>query len=110
MNLSHDHDTLRVTGAREFTESQVDDLIRDLRRALKPDHSAIEIDLAHTRGADSETVDALLALYEEFDRDGTTRTWRLRNPPPELRQLLELVRLHRLFEITPPRPVRTILV
>ena len=49
-------------------------------------------------------IDVLLALHEEFHLEDTPLAWRVQHPPPELRQLLELVRLHHLFEILPPRP------
>lgn len=104
MKITASHETLRVSEVREFNEPEVDGLIRDLREALKPTHATIEFDLAHFRAANYDTVDTLLAVYEEFDGGGATRIWRMLNPPPDLRQLLELVRLHHLFEITPPRP------
>lgn len=110
MNITADHDTLLVSEVQEFNGTEVDDLIRSLRAALRPTHATIELDLARIRSADCDTVDALLTIYEEFDRGATARAWRIVNPPPELRQLLELVRLHHLFEITPPRPSRMILL
>lgn len=109
MKITANNHTLRVSDVRAFNDPVVDELIRDLRTALKPDHVAIEFDLAHTREADCDTVDALLTVFEEFDRDGAVRAWRLVNPPPDLRQLLQLVRLHHVFEITPPHPSRMIL-
>lgn len=109
MKISTDQETLRVSDVQEFSEPDVDLLIRDLRQALKPSHSTIEFDLAHIRSADCDTVDAVLAVYEEFDRDGPARVWRMINLAPELRQLFELVRLHHLFEITPLHPPRMIL-
>lgn len=110
MKITDDHDTLRVSEVQGFTGLEVDDLIRDLHLALQPKHSSIELDLARIRSADCDTVDALLTIYEEFDRGDVARAWRIINPPSELRQLLELVRLHHLFEITPPRPSRMILL
>ena len=110
MKITAHHDRLQVSDVREFSETDVDDLIRDLRQALTPAHATIEFDLAHVRSADCDTVDALLAVYEEFDQDGVARSWRVITPPPDLRQLFELVRLHHLFEITPPRPSRMVLL
>ena len=46
-------------------------------------------------------VDRLLAIQGTAPR-ADAFAWRLVNPPPDVRQLLELVRLHRVFEITPP--------
>ncbi len=109
MKITTDDETLRVSDLRELGEPEAGGLIRDLRTALTPAHSTVEFDLAHLRSADCDTIDALLAVYEEFDRGGgPARVWRVTNPPPDLRQLFELVRLHHLFEITPPRPARLI--
>lgn len=109
MKISTDHETLRVSDVQEFNEPDVDVLIRDIRQTLKPTHSIIEFDLAHIRSADCDTVDAVLAIYEEFDRESPARVWRMVNLAPELRQLFELVRLHHLFEITSPHPSGMIL-
>lgn len=110
MKITTETETLRVSDLRELKEPDADELVRDLRAALKPTHSTIEFDLTQLRSADCETVDALMTVHEKFARAGTAFSWRIMNPPSDLRQLFELVRLHRLFEITPPRPPRMILL
>ncbi len=110
MKISSDHETLRVSELRELRDPDTDDLIHDLRTALSPAHGTIEFDLSLLRSADCETVDALMTVHEELSRADAALAWRITNPSPELRQLFELVRLHRLFEITPPRPPRLILL
>lgn len=96
---------LQVTELRELNESRAYALIRGIRDALTPDISTIEFDLAQLRSIDCATVDVLLAVHEEFNQEGTSLAWRVLDPPPDVRQLFELVRLHHLFEIVPPRGV-----
>lgn len=103
MRITTDCATLRVTDLRELNELQTDELVQDIRTALTPAHATIEFDLAQLRAIHCGTVDVLLAVHEELNRAGSRFTWRVLNPPPDLRQLFELVRLHHLFEITPPR-------
>ena len=110
MKITTESETLRVSELRELKEPDADELIRDLSAALQPSHSTIEFDLTQLRSADCETVDALMTVHEKFAHGGTAVSWRIMNPPPDLRQLFELVRLHRLFEITPPRPSRMVLL
>lgn len=110
MKISAESETLRVSDLRELKEPDIDELVRDVRTALKSEHTTIEFDLSLLRSADCETVDALMTAYEEIDPGDGALSWRITNPPPDLRQLCELVRMHRLFEITPPRPPRMILL
>lgn len=110
MKITAGYDTIHVSDLRDFDERQAEGLVHDLRLALRPPHSVIEFDLAHLRSADCATVDALLAVYEGIDEAGAGLVWRLLNPSPDLRQLCELVRLHHVFEITPPRPPRMVLL
>lgn len=103
MKITSNHDTVRVTDLRELNDLQAGELVHDLRSTLTSGHATIEFDLGQLRAIHCGTVDVLLAVYEELNRAGTSFTWRVLNPPPDLRQLFELVRLHHLFEITPPR-------
>ena len=103
MRISLDRETVRVTDLVELDEERAEDLIRGLRAVLAPEHAALEIDLGRLSAVDCAVVDALLAIHEEFHAANGGLAWRLLDPAPELRQLLELVRLHRLFEITPSR-------
>jgi anti-anti-sigma factor len=103
MKIRCNSTTLRVTDLRELNESRVDDLAEGIREALTPEISTVEFDLAQLRAIDCGTVEVLLAVHEELNRAGTSLAWRVLNPPPDVRQLFELVRLHHLFEIFPPR-------
>lgn len=104
MKITTEADTLRISDLRELTEATGDALVDAIHAELTPAHAAIEFDLSHVQGIDSEIIDVLLALHEEFHLEDRPLVWRVNHPSPELRQLLELVRLHHLFEIIPPRP------
>ena len=75
-----------------------------LTRDLSPDLEAIEIDLSHTHDVDGVGLGALVALYEtakeHLKREGFAL--RLTNPTSTVQQMIELARLHHLYEITPP--------
>ena len=102
MKLTLQANTLRVTELRELNEDVADELIEGIRSALRADTENITLDLTQLRAIDGDTASLLRSVREEFSAlEGLA--WRMINPPPEARQLFELVRLHRLFEINPPR-------
>jgi anti-anti-sigma regulatory factor len=102
MKITTESDTLRVSELRELTEDQADDIIEGIRASLTPEIAVITLDLTQLRRIDGETADLLRSIQEEFALVGGL-VWRVLNPPPQARQLFELVRLHHLFEINPPR-------
>lgn len=81
---------------------------------LKSSHNQAEIDMSNTRSVDSSGIAALLSLREVLCKRGGNV--RLVNPAPQVMQLLELTRMHRLFQFsfgaTQPAPesLRPILV
>jgi anti-anti-sigma regulatory factor len=102
MKLKVDTDTVRVSDLRDLNEDQAGELAADIGAAVSGGARIVEFDLSQFRAIDCGAVDCLLAIRDNVARVGDV-VWRLVNPPPDLRQLLELVRLHRVFEITPPR-------
>lgn len=105
MKITSSPSNLRIGEFRELDESHAEALISVLRTALTPFHSSVEFDLSQLQVIDCTVADVLMAVYEEFKDGVTPITWRVLNPSAEMRQLFELMRLHRLFEIVPPRPV-----
>lgn len=95
--------TLRVSGLSELDEDRTDQLVSEICGALRPETRVIEVDLGQVRGIDSSGAGVLMALHSALNRTGAPFAWRVVNPAPAVRQFLELVRLHRLFEIFPPR-------
>lgn len=102
MKIKADNDVVRVSDLRELGEDQAGDLAADLGAAVSGGARIVEFDLSQFRAIDYGVVDRLIAIHDAVSRAGAL-VWRLVNPPPDVRQLLELVRLHRVFEITPPR-------
>jgi anti-anti-sigma regulatory factor len=102
MKIEAEADRLSVRDLRGLTEQQTAEIVEDVRAALAQGVRVVEFDLSKFRSIDCSVVDRLLAIHTSVAETGSV-VWRLLNPPPDVRQLLELVRLHRLFEINPPR-------
>lgn len=103
MKIEETPDGIRITGLRDLDENQAGDLIEGVRAALPAGPRVIEFDLSRLSMLDASGVGVLLEAHEAVTRLGAAPIWRLLNPVPAVRQLLELVRLHRVFEIVPPR-------
>lgn len=90
-------DTLKISDLRELNASNANHFRDQVRAALVNGERHIEIDLSQTAFVDSCGLGALIALHKTAcDRHGTLR---LLNPCPGVEQILELTRLHRVFEI-----------
>jgi anti-anti-sigma factor len=104
MNINQQNGTLSVTGLRELNAANAQAFRSALARALSQDLKAIEIDLSQTQAVDGAGLGALVTLYEtaKEHRKQEGFTIRLANPTPTVQQMIELARLHHLFEIMPP--------
>ena len=104
MNLNRQNGTLSVTGLRELNSANAHSFRTALATALSHDLQAIEIDLSQTHAVDGAGLGALVALYETTKEHRKREGFaiRLTNPTPTVQQMIELARLHHLFEITPP--------
>lgn len=104
MNINQQNGTLSVTGLRELNAANAQAFRAALARALSQDLKAIEIDLSQTQAVDGVGLGALVALYEtaQEHRSQAGFALRLTNPTPTVQQMIELARLHHLFEITQP--------
>ena len=103
MNIEETPEGIRITGLRELDDAQAGALIDGVRAALPAAPRVIEFDLSRLPAIDASGVGVLLEAHEAVTRHGLAPVWRLLNPAPAVRQLLELVRLHHVFEIVPPR-------
>jgi anti-anti-sigma factor len=84
------------------------DLVAQTRAALPSEVEAIEVDLSQTDSVDSKGLGALVALYRWVQRHGGPNVaFRIVNPAPPARQLIELTRLHHLFTVIERDPVGT---
>jgi len=92
---------LRVGGVEELTAANQELFRKQICTALNG-HTTIEIDLSRTTFMDCAGLGALIALRNcALGRKGVLR---LVNPTPLVRQLFDVVRAERIFEIveTPP--------
>jgi anti-sigma B factor antagonist len=90
-------DTLSITGMKELGASNANSFRDHARAAMTEANKVIEIDLSQTMFVDSCGLGALISLHKlACTRNGQVR---LLNPTPPVQQILELTRMHRIFEI-----------
>lgn len=89
--------TLCITDVSELNAITAPTLRDNVRAALKPETTAVELDLSDTRFLDSSGLGALIALQKTMStRQGTVS---IINPTNTVVQVLELTRLHRVLEV-----------
>ena len=75
-------------------------VFRDETRAALTTQTVLDVDLSQTRMVDSSGLGALIALHKTMaSRKGHVR---ILFPTPTVEQVLELTRLHLVFEIVKP--------
>lgn len=100
MKIQIQANTLLLSGIAELTAAGSASFRDDARAALRDGILTLDVDLSETRFVDSSGLGALIALHKTMcARGGTVRILR---PAPGVRQILELTRLHRVFEIVAP--------
>jgi anti-anti-sigma factor len=99
MNIqSKDGQTAVVTGLEELVASNAAQVRDEIRAALPASCLCLDIDMSTLTFLDSSGLGALISLHKTLRaRNGTLR---LLKPAPNVRQVLELTRLQRVFEIT----------
>ena len=97
MKIQHDGDTLRASAIAELSASNANWFRDEARHAFGQQQRNIEIDLSQTMALDSCGLGALVALHKTASARGGVL--RLRNPTPPVQQILELTRMHRIFEV-----------
>lgn len=97
MKVEGQGETLNVSGIKELGAANSQSFRDEVRSALNDLHRNIQIDLSETNFVDSCGLGALISLHKTTcNRNGTVR---LMNPTPPVQQILELTRMHRIFEI-----------
>lgn len=98
MNIQQKTDqTTVVTGLQELVAANAAQVRDDIRAALPPTCLTLELDLSGLSFLDSSGLGALISLHKTLRlRDGIMR---LIKPAANVQQILELTRLHRVFEI-----------
>lgn len=97
MNIQPQGDTLAVSGVTELNAGNAVGFRDQVRAALAGAQNNIDIDLSQMEFVDSAGLGSLVALRKTAsEHNGRVR---LINPSPHVQQILELTRLHRVFEI-----------
>ena len=98
MNIQNkDNKNSVVTGLLELVAANASQVRDEIRAALPPTCICLDLDLAAMTFLDSSGLGALISLHKTLrSRNGTVR---LLKPAPNVQQILELTRLHRVFEI-----------
>ncbi len=102
MKTQRQNGALRVADVTELKEAGARRFRDEIHAWLAPDLQCIEMDLSQTSEVDSCGVAALVSIYEAANKGrACPLTIRLLHPQPIVQQVLELTRLHHLFEIVP---------
>lgn len=97
MKIVSEGATLTLRGSVELNAANAGAFREEARAALTGEHKQIHVDLSQMAFIDSSGLGALIALHKTMcARQGMVR---LLNPTPSVLQILELTRLHRIFEI-----------
>ena len=107
MDIQRVNGTLSIGGVRELSAANARSFQHETEAALCPKLDEIVIDLSETNFVDSSGLGALVWLFKAANRrkaEGGV-TMRVIHPQPPVQQLLELTRMHHLFEIVPPPDV-----
>jgi anti-sigma B factor antagonist len=97
MKIENNGDTLRASAIAELSAANANSFRDEARHAFGESQRNIEIDLSQTASVDSCGLGALVALHKTaVARGGVLR---LLNPTPPVQQILELTRMHRIFEV-----------
>ncbi|HAV62257.1 MAG TPA: hypothetical protein DCY13_07805 [Verrucomicrobiales bacterium] len=97
MKVVHSNETVSISEIRELDGSNSLQFRDQVRASLKDSQRFIEVDLSETTFVDSNGLGALIALHKTTClRNGLVR---LLNPTPPVQQILELTRMHRIFEV-----------
>lgn len=97
MNIERKDTTLLVTEIRELTAGVAPDVKNQLRQHFAEGLIDIDFDCSTLDFVDSSGLGALISIQKLANERGGKL--RLLSPKPSVIQLLELTRLHRVFEI-----------
>ncbi len=97
MKIASQSEILLVSELEELGAANANAFRDEVRGALTDEHQKIEIDLSDTTFVDSSGLGALISLLKSMNNRGGQV--RLLSPTPPVEQILELTRMHRLFEV-----------
>jgi anti-anti-sigma factor len=92
-------EVVRVLGLERLSSANSSQFKDFVKSRLSPAHRIVEVDLGGVTFLDSEGLGALISVRRTVSElQGRIR---LLNPQPMVRQLLDLVQFHRIFDIVP---------
>jgi anti-sigma B factor antagonist len=100
MKMQSQGDGLIISEIKELGAANANGFRDWVRSSMSDGQKNIEVDLSQTTFIDSCGLGALIALHKTAcARQGAVR---LLHPQPQVQQILELTRMHRIFEIVKP--------
>lgn len=97
MKIQNEGETLHISGVKALGVSNSNEFRERACAALSADQKNIDIDLSEMDHLDSCGIGTLISLHKTTtNRKGAVR---LLNPAPGVQQILELTRMHHVFEI-----------
>lgn len=95
--INKDSQNTVVTGLVELVAANAAQVRDEIRATLPATTTCLDLDLSAMTFLDSSGLGTLISLHKTLRaRNGTVR---LIKPTPNVQQILELTRLHRVFEI-----------
>ena len=99
MKIEVTKDIVRVTDLPELGERQAVSFQAQLAAALPACPWVIEVDLGQTTRVDYSGLAVLVVALDQAQQRNHAATLRVVDPPPSVRQLIELTRLHRILSV-----------
>jgi len=103
MKVVRQNGTLTVRDVQELSAANARSFRNEICAAFSAGLKTVEIDLSQITFVDSCGVGALVSLYQAANDQSRRETVavRLLHPQPPVQQVLELTRMHHIFEIVP---------
>lgn len=99
MNFVTDHESLHATGLDRLSASNSAEFKQQVLLRMSATCRLVELDCSTVRFIDSDGLGTLVGIHKRLAaNDGKVR---LHQPSPTVRQLLRLLHLDEIFEVTP---------
>ena len=105
MNIEIQNETIRISGISELMAGNASTFRDRVRASFTGSQRDVEIDLSNTMLVDSCGLGALIAVHKTAS--GYKGVVRLINPTSSMERILEMTRLHRVFQIVRTDGVRS---
>lgn len=103
MKIQRQNGTLTIQDLQELSAANARSFRNEIAAAPLAGLKHVEIDLSQIRFVDGYGLGALAQLYADVNGHGSRESVviRLVHPQPPVQQVLELARMHHIFEIVP---------